>query len=175
MTSARSLDEQVKIMKATLARIETVLADWRSEPLFQRRHKPLTESDLEEAFRESIKVRLTVIRQGGSEIDRLLKTLSKKLRVSQGLPDWKAYLDFVNNIIVAGLSDVVKKSLLYLNEQIDAAVITAEDKLPLIEIDLEHMGGNVGDADVAFIPGVKRARGGGRTLRDIINGWIEAF
>ena len=40
----------------------------------------------------------------------MMKDTNKKLKVSQGLPDWKAYLDFVNNIIVGGLKKIVVKS-----------------------------------------------------------------
>lgn len=175
MTGARGLDGQVKHMKKTLDRIYQVLVEWKEEPLFQRRHKPLTAFEVEKAFQESMKTRLTVLRTGGKEIETLLKALSKKLRVSQGLPDWKAYLDFINNIVINGLAEVVKISLLYLNDQLDAESITAEDKLPIIEINCEHMGGNSGDSDVAYIPGVKKQRGSGQTVKGIINGWIENF
>ena len=175
MTGARGLDEQVVHMKKTLDRIHQVLIEWRDEPLFQRRHKPLIEEEVGKAFHESLKIRLTVLRTGGKEIETLLKSLAKKLRVSQGLPDWKAYLDFINNICVNGLAEVVKMTLLYLNEQIDAAHIQQEDKLPMIEINCEHMGGNSGDADVAYIPGVKTPRGDNPTVKGILNGWIEAF
>ena len=90
----------MKHMKKTLDRIYQVLVEWKEEPLFQRRHKPLTAFEVEKAFQESMKTRLTVLRTGGKEIETLLKALSKKLRVSQGLPDWKAYLDFINNIVI---------------------------------------------------------------------------
>ena len=45
---------------------------------------------------------LTEMLRAGNEIHLLMKDTNKKLKVSQGLPDWKAYLDFVNDIIVGG-------------------------------------------------------------------------
>ena len=46
--------------------------------------------------------------RAGNEIHLLMKDTNKKLKVSQGLPDWKSYLDFVNDIIVGGLKKIVR-------------------------------------------------------------------
>ena len=54
--------------------------------------------------------RYHVIKEGGSEIHKLLKDTNKQLKVSQGLPDWKAYVDFINNIVVGGLVQVSGQS-----------------------------------------------------------------
>ena len=43
--------------------------------------------------------------------------------MSAGLPDWKAYVDFLNNIVVEGLVRVAVTSLEYLVAQVDPEVI----------------------------------------------------
>ena len=100
--------------------------------------------------------------------------MNKKLRVSPGLPDWKSYQDFINNVIIAGLSKVVEASLGYLNQQLDAEVIKAEDKLPILEIEMELYG-----KDVVFVPAVGPGQDGnlgqGGGIRSIVGGWIEGF
>ena len=66
----------------------------------------------------------------------LLKDSNKVLKVSQGLPDWKAYVDFVNNIVVDGPSRVVHVSMEKLLSLVDAENIRKKS-LPLLEIDIK--------------------------------------
>ena len=83
-----------------------------------------------------------------------------KLNISPGLPDWKAYCDFINNFNF-GLAEVVETSL-NLNQQLDAEVIVKEDKLPILEIELELYG-----KDVRFVlrwPGPGQKLAGIRTM-----------
>ena len=63
------------------------------------------------------------IKDGGKAIHKLLKESNKILKVSQGLPDWKAYVDFVNNIVVDGLAKVVIASLNFVVEQTDPEIL----------------------------------------------------
>ena len=57
--------------------------------------------------------------------------------MSQGLADWKSYVDFVSNIVIAGLAKVAAVSLGYMCEQLDAGVMARESRSPLLEIDLD--------------------------------------
>jgi thiaminase len=50
--------------------------------------------------------RYHVIKEGGQEVHKLIKETNKKLKASSGHPDWKAYVDYVNDSIVAGLIQV---------------------------------------------------------------------
>jgi dynein heavy chain len=119
-----------------------------------------------------MKARYVIIGGGGKEIHKILKSMNKKLNISPGLPDWKSYCDFINNVIISGLAQVVESSLTYLNEQLDADIILKDDKLPILEIELELYG-----KDVMFVPDVgpgpqdKKLAG----IRSIIGGWIEGF
>ena len=55
--------------------------------------------------------RINAMLRAGNEIHLLMKDTNKKLKVSQGLPDWKAYLDFVNNIVVGGSEENCSEEL----------------------------------------------------------------
>ena len=73
-----------------------------------------------------------------------MKDTNKKLKVSQGLPDWKAYLDFVNNIIVGGLKKIVVKSCAALEQQLDPVHLAKPTALgPMLEIELDLIDGAV--------------------------------
>lgn len=50
--------------------------------------------------------RYHVIKEGGNEIHRLVRETNKKLRVSAGHPDWKAYVDYINDTVTLGLVQV---------------------------------------------------------------------
>ena len=66
-----------------------------------------------------------------------MKESNKILKVSQGLPDWKAYVDFVNNIVVDGLAKVVIASLNFVVEQTDPEILKKKDRVPMLEIELD--------------------------------------
>lgn len=53
--------------------------------------------------------RYHVIKEGGNEIHKLVKETNKKLKVSAGHPDWKAYVDYINDTIVMGLVQVSER------------------------------------------------------------------
>ena len=170
MTGVKDCSGLLSMMKENLSTVEALLEDWASTPLFERRHKPVTVSELQEVLKLRRTARYAAISEGGKSIHKLLKEINKKLRVSQGLPDWKAYVDFFNNIVVAGLADVVTVSLTFLNQQFDPEVIVKEDKMPLLEIELELY-----DKDVAFVPNVGEGTKGKEGIRDIVDGWINSF
>ena len=97
-----------------------------------------------------------------------MKDTCKKLKVSQGLPDWKAYLDFVNNIIVGGLKRIVVKSCAALEQQLDPVHLAKPTALgPMLEIELDLVDGRV-----KFIPEVGPGPG---ELRTIFRDWCMNF
>jgi hypothetical protein len=59
-----------------------------------------------------------------------VKISNKTLKVSTGLPDWKAYVEFINSIVVGGLTRVASSSLKLLLERTeipDHAMIDSDD------------------------------------------------
>ena len=93
--------------------------------------------------------RLGVVKDRGQEIHRLLKDTNKKLKVSQGLPDWKAYVDFVNNIVVYGLVGAMAFSLNAMSLQLNEHHLVANSLPPLLEIQLDLI-----DKKIVFLPEV---------------------
>ena len=85
------------------------------------------------------------------------------------MPDWKAYVDFVNNIVVDGLAKVVIASLNFVIEQTDPEILKRKDRVPMLEIELDLKA-----SKVVFSPdtGSTEKKNG---LRDIVDSWINNF
>ncbi|OQS01624.1 dynein heavy chain [Achlya hypogyna] len=155
-------------MKNQMQRVEELLESWCHGALFERRSKPLSVAEFEESQVQTRNLKYQQIKEGGNEIHRLLKDTLKKLKVSQGSPDWRAYVDFVNGIVEDGLTKVVLSSLEYLSSQLDSHNIETHDLTPLLEIELDLYG-----KDIVFQPpvGSVPSKAG---VRDVAQHWIEA-
>ncbi|KAH8088652.1 dynein light chain binding protein [Aureococcus anophagefferens] len=124
----------------------------------------------ERVFKQSKATRYGEIKEGGKEIERMLKDTNKVLRVSNASLDWRAYIDFVNNIVVDGLASVITVSLEYFLDQIDPVTIAeqAGAQLPMLEIKLDLV-----DKAPKFDPVIGSANGKG--MRDVANAWVGSF
>ena len=78
-----------------------------------------------------------------------MKDTNKKLKVSQGLPDWKAYVDFMNNVVVYGLKDAMISSLRAMACQFDPIYLLSNNLPALMEIQMDLV-----DRRVMFLPEV---------------------
>lgn len=71
------------------------------------------------------------------EIDKTLKASHGLMSVSKTHPNWVAYVDFVNGIVVRGLSKLVLFSLQHLAQQLDAAYIKKHGIQPMLVLKLK--------------------------------------
>ena len=105
MTEAKEVSDLLQMLKGGLKHIESTTDAWAKDPLFDRNSKTASYDDFTALQKKTRAAKLSNVKETGQDVHRLLKDINKKLKVSQGLPDWKAYVDFVNNIIVYGLID----------------------------------------------------------------------
>ncbi|GMH57655.1 hypothetical protein TL16_g02438 [Triparma laevis f. inornata] len=150
MSEIRRVDGTLGVMKSNLRRIETLLESWTEKPLFERTSKTASITDFEILLQNIKKAQYHAIKEGGQEVHKLLKDTNRSLKVSQGLPDWKAYVDFINSIIVGGLIEVVTVSLNSLENNLDNDFIVKNNYSPLLEIDLDLY-----DKDVIYHPEIR--------------------
>ena len=47
------------------------------------------------------------MRDAGKEITKLLSSSNRVLKVSKGVPSWKAYVDYFSNIVIDGFSTAI--------------------------------------------------------------------
>ncbi|RYG70338.1 hypothetical protein EON64_00425, partial [archaeon] len=176
MEQVKAVSEVMRTMKNNLRGVSDQLMNY-NKPLLTRKSKPMTKDEFEKDHKNFLKERYSEIKEGGKNIHNMVKDTNKVLRVSNASNDWKAYVDFVNNVVVDGLAKVVYTSLDFLFEQVDPATITKDDKLPLIEIKLDLISikgsDDVRHDEVRFIPDLQENNGKG--IRDLVNSWIGSF
>lgn len=179
--------EIVTNLKENLSTIQDTLGAWNM-PLLERQAKPVAVSEHERLHKSYIVQRTLKIREGAAEIHRRLKQSNTSI-VGVNTAQWKAYVDYVNNIVVNGVARVICSSLEFLAKQLDpnggnasaaAAIVTGTegaggkalaakgDRLPMLEIKLDLIANRV-----QFNPSIGENNGKG--LRDTIQMWINSF
>ncbi|TMW58214.1 hypothetical protein Poli38472_011802 [Pythium oligandrum] len=170
MTDVNEANTLLSQLKAHQARVNELLELWNTPPLlFERKSKPLTITEFEELQKGLCQHKYNTIKEGGNEIHRLLKDSLKYLRVSQGSPDWRAYVDYVSAMVEDGLTRVVLASLKHLRDQLDPKRIEHDDLSALVEVELDLYG-----KDIVYFPTIASTatRNG---LRDVVVRRIEAI
>ena len=112
------VDEITETMKQNLTAVNGIMEKWSSKPLMERKPRPVDREESERIHKAVKTARYAEIKEGGKEITTLLKDTNKVLRVSNASADWRAYVDFVNNIIVDGLASTIIISLEFLLDQV---------------------------------------------------------
>ena len=176
MEQVTVVNEIVKKMKDNLRSINDQLRTY-NKPLLQRKAKPIAKDEFEKEHKNYVKERYTEIKEGGKVIQTMVKDTNKELRVSNASNDWRSYVDFVNNVVVDGLSNIVQTSLSYLYDQISPELIAKEDLKPIIEVKLDLLSFRNDDGlrfdEIRFLPDLLESNGKG--IRDLVNNWIGSF
>lgn len=176
MSQISSVSELVHTMKRSMSTIHELLSS-NNKPLLIRKTKPIAKEEFEREFKNVVKDRYSAIKEVGKSIHAMVKDANKMLRVSNASADWRAYVDFVNNVVVDGLSFIIQTSLQYLLEQLDPSINSKEDKYPMLEIKLDLVSVRGADdvrrEEVKFQPELFEA--GGKGIRDMINNCIGSF
>lgn len=187
-------NEIVTNLKDNLSTIQDTLVAWNA-PLFERQAKPVAVGEHERQHKGYIVQRTVKFREGAAEIHRRLKQSNTGI-VGVNSAQWKAYVDYVNNIVVTGVSRVICSSLECLCKQLDpsggsnsallsntaaggvssspgggsgvAPVTKAAERLPMLEIKLDLIANRV-----QFNPSIGENNGKG--LHDTIQMWINSF
>ena len=164
-------------MKDNMEGIKTVLKKWADNPLITRKqsktYPPLGYVD-EQA--KELETRYKEMTEGGKEIHSLLLESNKVLRQSKGAPAWRAYVEFINNILIDGIAQTVTNSLRFLLDMIDPAKLATSELPPLLEVKLKLEG-----TDLYYDPPLDVAKGAPVAGRDAVsiiervNSWISDF
>ncbi len=156
----------LNILKNNLTEIEDILESCSDSSLLDRQAKPETVKEYNQLHANRIAARYQQITEGGKAIHKLLKESNKVLKISAGHPEWRAYADFVNNVVVSGLTRAVQVSLNWLDCQIDPKIIEEKEKPPLLQVAV-----NLNNNQVSFIPSVLDDDRNG--VKSSLRSWIE--
>ena len=173
MSDVRAINNTMSVLKSNLRRVEVLLDGWKARPLFERANKTCSIPDLEALLNQTKSAQYHHIKEGGQEIHKLLKDTNRTLKVSQGLPDWKCYVDFINNIVVGGLVDTTAISLISLENNLNDEFILKNNYSPMLEIDLDLLDkGVIYKPEIAFVTSNDKSKYG---LRNIVWSWISGI
>ena len=125
-----SCDKVVQALKENLAGIEDIMASW-VRPLLERAEGATIEAtDLIKLNQGLNKEKYGKIKDGGKAIHKLVKASNKAVKISQASSDWKAYVDFVNDVVVDGLAQATICSLEFVLENLELKPLGDVAKLP---------------------------------------------
>jgi len=89
------------------------------KPLFERKNKPMYPDDLESTHLASVMPRLEDIRTHGKEIHKLMKDTSDNIKPDKKSEKWLSYVDYVNGLIIEGITRGINCSMQFLSDQIN--------------------------------------------------------
>ncbi|PHJ22031.1 dynein heavy chain family protein, partial [Cystoisospora suis] len=124
-------------MKSNLLKAIGILGSWAEKPLFERKQKPMSPDDLDQMLRASISLRHHAMSEEGKDIHKILRDSADALKTSKGAPQWRLHVNFVNSIVIQGLTALVVLSLKHLYKTLEAAMHPKPDVAPLFEVKLE--------------------------------------
>jgi dynein heavy chain len=177
--SVKGAYDMLFALKGVLREIVSEMEGWSREALIFRKSKPMTPDEFESMYKTARSMRYAAIAEGGKVIDKKLREASAMTKLPKGgvSPHWSAYVDFVNGIVVQGLSRLVVASLRKLVDLLSAEKIRKAQELPLLIVDLALPGGKL----LRFIPDVVEGTATSSsslstmTIYDIVNSWVDSF
>ncbi|NXE97433.1 DYH9 protein, partial [Menura novaehollandiae] len=132
MGDVRDLEQRVQKAKDNVEEIQSIVHSWGS-PVFERKD-PKRESVLSlEDCQERLERRYSLVRESGQRIHLLVKENQSLLLADPASDAWKAYLDYVDEIVLDGFFTTIECSLKYLLENTDPKAGLA----PLFEVQLD--------------------------------------
>jgi len=106
--------------------------------------------------------RLEDIRNHGKEIHKALKDTADNIKPDKKSPTWLAYVDYVNGLVIEGITKGILCSMNHLSDQISISYNKHNQLPPMFDIKVD-----LRDREVKFEPPIEgSSRGNG--IRDII-------
>jgi dynein heavy chain len=149
METVTKVDELVSKMKSNVKKIQNLMQEWEN-PLFERKNRPSFPEDLEQTHQSLVMPRLEDIRNHGKEIHKALKDSAEAIRPDKKGENWLAYVDYVNSLVIDGITTGIIKSMGYLSDQINIPYNKHRDLPPIFDIRVD-----LRDREVVFDPSIE--------------------
>lgn len=91
------------------------------------------------------------------------------MRPNKNSPEWKAYVDYVNGLVIEGITLGISSSMLDLAQQISIHYNKVNGLAPIFQINV-----CLADRQISFDPSISQNESG-NGIRDIINNITEHF
>lgn len=148
MSIVREVDELVKKMKDNVRKMQEDMRKWE-KPLFERKMKPQAPEDLEQNHQSLVMPRLEEIRNQGKEIQKLMKDTADNIKPDKKALTWLSYVDYVNGLVIEGITSGIHSSLSYLADQISIPYNKLHACPPMFDVKVD-----LRDREVVFDPSI---------------------
>ncbi|NXC27886.1 DYH9 protein, partial [Campylorhamphus procurvoides] len=132
MAGVHDLEQRVQKSKDNVEEIQSIVGSWASPILERKDCKRDSVLSLEDC-QDCLERRYTLVREAGQRIHSLLKENQSLLLADPASDSWKAYVDYVDEIVLDGFFTAIECSLKYLLENTDPKAGLA----PLFELQLD--------------------------------------
>lgn len=162
------IDELVKKMKDNVLKMGEMMDQWKN-PLFERKSKTMTPEDLESTHASVVMARLDEIKSHGKDIQKLVKDTTESIKPDKKSSQWLAYVDYLNSLVIEGITVGINASLAYLANQISIKYNKLHGNSPMFDIKLD-----LDENNVCFEPSIEcNDRDNG--IRDILQKIVDDF
>ncbi|XP_071672595.1 dynein axonemal heavy chain 9 isoform X6 [Patagioenas fasciata] len=132
MDDVHDLEQRIQKAKNNVEEIQTIVGSWAS-PIFVRRDCKRESLLSLEDCQDRLERRYSLVRESGQRIHLLVKENQSLLLADPASDIWKAYVDYVDEIVLDGFFTAIECSLKYLLENTDSKAGLA----PLFEVQLD--------------------------------------
>ena len=167
MKIVTEVDVLVKKMKDNVSKMQSLMETW-SKPLFERK-KTMEPEIVAQFHAASVQPRQDDIRAQGKEIHKLLRDTMDNIKPDKKGYVWLQYVDYVNGLIIEGITSAINSSMQYLSDQINIKLNLTNMWAPIFDVKVDLL-----DDELAFQPSIgcnERQSG----IRDIINEFVNDF
>ncbi|XP_071659244.1 dynein axonemal heavy chain 9-like [Patagioenas fasciata] len=132
MDDVHDLEQRIQKAKNNVEEIQTIVGSWAS-PIFVRRDCKRESLLSLEDCQDRLERRYSLVRESGQRIHLLVKENQSLLLADPASDIWKAYVDYVDEIVLDGFFTAIECSLKYLLENTDPKAGLP----PLFEVQLD--------------------------------------
>ena len=170
MGQVKEVDSILKTIKSNVENTVKILAVWSKKLMFERKEgKTYGVEEFRDFNKTIISARHQEVATDSVEITRLLSASNKTLKSSKGSHHWRAYVEYVNDIVMDGFCQAILTSVTFMYQQIDPETMAKNETPPLLEVSLELVA-----PDIVWQPEIGQD-GNGTGVRDLFNSWIKGF
>ena len=168
MKITKEVNDLVVKMKANVAGMVRRMDEWQ-KPLFERRPKTMAPEDVESIHNGTVANRFENIKVDGKEIQKLMKDTFDSVKPDRKSKEWLAYVDYVNGLVVEGITNGIDSSMTYLAEQISINYNKLHGLLPIFDVKV-----TLAENQIVFDPPISTSEYG-NGIRNIIENIVNHF
>ena len=110
------------------------MMDRWQKPLYERKTKTMPPDDVESLHGAAVVARFEVIKQEGKDIQKHMKDTVDAVKPDKKSMQWLAYVDYVNGLVIEGITNGINSSMSYLAQQISINYNKQHGLAPIFDI-----------------------------------------